>query len=134
MENKLVSLDVSYSEFLDCINMRDDTHKATLTYAAAIDLNKKGVGKSTVIYLLFLVLVLWSVASVLVASLYSSWFLLLFLAIPVHFIITRSVILKAVWKELTGNGKLPYETREDLYYSLIKKNQLWAKTWDKRPE
>lgn len=58
------------------------------------------------------------------------WAVACIIAIPLNFIISRKAMARAVFKELLGKGKQPYETREKIYSLIVERGGLYAFRWE----
>ena len=128
-ENKLKQLNISYKNFLDEMENPSCSSSVSLSHSAAVSLCKNGFGSNLFNAMLSFTVPIWIFLGILFAIMTNWKFIFLVIIIPVHFKIARRAIAKSVWKELLGDGKLPYDARENAYNLLVEHDQLWAENW-----
>lgn len=109
-----------YQGFLDLMRT-DEGARVKLDNRAALALGRSGFARSPRITMWIIVTWIALLSVVVVPFIGGGW---MNVAISlggaiVGINMTKAATVRVVWRELGGKGKLPYETREELYAALV---------------
>ena len=129
-ENKLKQWNISYKDFVQEMASPSSAKDVMLSHHAAVSLCKNGFGNNFFIVLMSSTFPIWIIIGLVLAIFINFEYIFLILLVPVQFKITKHLIVRSVWKELCGDGKTPYDLRENVYNRLVQHDELRANSWE----